>query len=73
MSVSPEKYLPLFRFLGGVFCIWFVIWVFVPFVLQQTQTEVMNMVQAKELDTGALFYTESQEAMEAGFLMIKDK
>jgi hypothetical protein len=63
----------ILSFLIGLLCIWFVIWILTPFILQQTQTEVMQMVQEKELDTSALFYSDSEEAVEANFEMMKRK
>ncbi|MFT4666084.1 MAG: hypothetical protein ACI8YQ_000622 [Polaribacter sp.] len=63
----------ILSFLIGLLCIWFVIWILTPFILQQTQTEVMQMVQEKELDTSALFYSDSKEAVEANFEMMKRK
>ena len=73
MKILQKTINPVFQLLTGIFCIWIVIFVLTPFVLSNTKSDVIDMAQEKELDAGALFYTESPEAIEAGFLMLKDK
>jgi len=60
-----------FSFLLGLVSIWFVIWVLTPFLLAQIETPVLQMIQEKELDTSALFYSDSEEAVEANYEMLK--
>lgn len=61
----------ILQFLIGLFCIWMLIWIITPLLLPQT--EVMEMIQEKEMNTSALFYTDSEEAVEANFEMMREK
>jgi hypothetical protein len=62
---------PILQLLFGLFCIFIVIKVLVPFVLRQAQLEWVGEIQEQGLDTGALFYSNSEEAVEANFEMLK--
>lgn len=73
LSINYKMKNKTLSFLFGLFSIWFLIWVFTPFLLQQSKTEVLQMIQDKELDSSALFYSDSEEAVEANFEMMKKK
>ena len=58
-------------FLGLAFITLFVGWL-VPTIVQQKQAQkVLNHIEERNIDTDALFYTESEEARVAEYLMRK--
>ncbi len=62
------------QFLLGIFAIYGFIFYFVPLLTQNaTSQQMIQFIEAKDIDAGALFYTESEEATKAEFLMRRDK
>lgn len=62
------------QFLLGIGCIWLFMVVIVPlFTQHKAATEVLDFIEKREIDTRALFYTESEEAVKAEFLMRQKK
>jgi hypothetical protein len=68
MHPNPK---PVIQLLLGLFCIYIVIQGLVPFVLRYTKLDWVEKVKEQGLDTGALFYSNSEEAVEANFEMMK--
>lgn len=60
----------LLRLLFGIFCIWCFIVIIVPFLTQnEASQQMLNHIEENDIDTRALFYTESEEAKNAEFLL----
>jgi|GEM_PF-4451854 len=55
----------------GIFIIYVMVFQLGPFITNRTDDPVLRYAIDQELDTGTLFYTESEEGMEANYLMIK--
>lgn len=61
------------RLLLGLFIIWLFVWQLVPRLLTSRPYAQMNdFVREHDIDTGALFYTESPEAGEVEFYMMEN-
>ena len=59
------------QFLVGVMGIFVFVGWLVPLISRLTSAEVLEYVQQRELDTGALFYTDSPAAVESEFQLRK--
>ncbi len=64
----------LLRLVFGIFCIWCFIVVIVPFLTQnEASQQMLNHIEENDIDTRALFYTDSEEAKDAEFLLRSKK
>ena len=64
----------LLRFLFGIFCIWCFIVVIVPALTQnEASQQMLKHIEENDIDTRALFYTDSEEARNAEFLLRSKK
>lgn len=60
------------KLLAGLFLIWLFIWQVAPLLKGiRAVGEMDDFVREQEIDAGALFYTESEEARNAAFYMNK--
>ncbi len=63
-----------FKLSLGVFAIWLFIAVIIPFCTQEKNTQqVLKHIKANDIDTRALFYTESEAAVKVAFLMCRTR
>jgi len=54
----------------GIFCIWCFIVVIVPALTQnKASQQMLNHIEENDIDTRALFYTDSEDAKDAEFLL----
>ena len=64
----------LLRLGFGIFCIWCFIVVVVPFLTQnEASQQMLNHIEENDIDTRALFYTDSEETKDAEFLLRSKK
>ena len=69
-----KKYQQQLQLLVGCGLIYGFIFYLVPFFTQnEASKEVLEFVESRDIDSGALFYTESEEATQAEFLMRKGR
>lgn len=62
------------KLLLGILSIWLFIVVIVPFCTQgKNAQQILKHIEANDIDTRALFYTESEAAVKAEFLMRRTK
>ena len=64
----------IYQFLVGLFLIYCFVWQVVPFLTQgETAVQVRQQIEEQNIEAGALFYTESEQAIEAHFFFQKNK
>ena len=64
----------LFRLVFGIFFIWCFVAVIVPFLTQnEASQQMLNHIEENDIDTRALFYTDSEDAKDAEFLLRSKK
>ena len=58
------------QFIVGIMMIWMSIFVFVPLLNNnEASKRMLDFVEEREIDSGVLFYTESEESVQAEFLL----
>ena len=62
-----KKYVQL---VAGIIMIWMFIFMFVPLLNNNEASQrMLDFVEEREIDSGVLFYTESEESVQAEFLL----
>ena len=55
----------------GILCISLFLFVVIPFLSSNLASEKTEIIKNRDIDTGALLYSESEEALEGNFLLLK--
>lgn len=72
--MTPSKHQKQLQLLLGCGFIYAFIFYLVPlFTQNEASKQVLEFVESRDIDSGALFYTESEEATQAEFFMRKGR
>ncbi|MEL6986675.1 MAG: hypothetical protein AAGK97_02505 [Bacteroidota bacterium] len=66
---NQQKILKLF---GGIFFIFFFVFYVSPIVLEYCRNPVTDSIQKEDIDASALFYSDSEAALEANYYLLID-
>lgn len=71
MIEKKKKSTSVLYFLIGIGAIWFFIFILIPIITHNNKLKIFDQIRNKQIDSGALFYTESEQAVEANFYLIQ--